>query len=36
MIREAIFPHSDPGNAKVDKPRENEAIKRRSKNGTWT
>jgi len=34
MIKEATFPHSDYGHAKTDKHRENEAVKRRSRNGT--
>ncbi len=36
MIQDAIFIHSDPGHAKADKPRGDEAKTRRSRDGTWT
>ncbi len=36
MIQNTTFIHSDPGHAKVDKPRENEAKTRRSRYRTWT
>ena len=34
MIQNATFIHSDPEHAKADKPRENEAKTKRSRNGT--
>jgi hypothetical protein len=34
MIKEATFPHSDYGHAKMDKHLENEAVKRRSRSRT--
>ncbi len=36
VIQDATFITSDPGHAKADKPRDNEAKTRRSKDGTWT
>jgi len=36
VIQDATFITSDPGHAKADKPRGNEAKTRRSKDGTWT
>jgi len=36
MIQDATFIHSDPGHAKADKPRGDEAKTRRSRDGTWT
>ncbi|AKB36468.1 Transposase [Methanosarcina siciliae C2J] len=36
MIQDATFIHSDPGHAKADKPRGNEAKTRRSRDGTCT
>lgn len=36
MIQDATFIHSDLGHAKNDKPRENEAKTKRSREGTWT
>lgn len=36
MIQDSTFIHSDPGHAKADKPRRNEAKTRRSGDGTWT
>lgn len=36
MIQDATFIHSDPGHAKADKPRGNEAKTRRSRDWTWT
>lgn len=36
MIQDATFIHSDPGHAKADKPRGDEAKTRRSSDGTWT
>jgi Transposase and inactivated derivatives, IS5 family len=36
MIQYATFIHSDPGHAKADKPRGQEAKTRRSRDGTWT
>jgi IS5 family transposase len=36
MIQDATFIYLDPGHAKADKPNENEAKTRRSKDGTWT
>lgn len=36
MIQDATFIHSNPGHAKADKPRGNEAKTRRSRDGTWT
>jgi len=36
IIQDATFIHSDPGHAKANKPRGNEAKTRRSKDGTWT
>ena len=36
MIQDAVFIHSDPGHAKANKPQENEAKTRRSKDGIWT
>ena len=35
MIQDATFIHSDPGYAKADKPQENEAKTRRSREETW-
>jgi IS5 family transposase len=35
MIQDATFIHSDPGHAKADKPRGDEAKTRRSNDGTW-
>ena len=36
MIQDATFIHSDPGHAKADKPRGDEAKTRKSRDGTWT
>jgi IS5 family transposase len=36
VIQDATFITSDPGHAKADKPRGNDAKTRRSKDGTWT
>jgi IS5 family transposase len=36
VIQDATFITSDPGHAKADKPRGDEAKTRRSKDGTWT
>jgi IS5 family transposase len=36
VIQDATFITSDPGHAKADKPRGDEAETRRSKDGTWT
>ena len=36
MIQDSTFIHSDLGYAKADKPRENNAKIRRSRDGTWT
>jgi IS5 family transposase len=36
MIQDATFIRSNPGHAKVDEPRGEEAKTRRSKDGTWT
>ena len=36
MIQDATFIHSEPGHAKADTPRGDEAKTRRSKDGTWT
>lgn len=36
VIQDATFITSDPGHAKADKPRGNEAKTRRSRDGTWT
>ncbi len=36
MIQDATFIHSDPGHAKVDKPRGDEAKTRRGRDWTWT
>jgi IS5 family transposase len=36
LILNATFIHSDLGHSKADKPRENEAKNRRSRDGTWT
>jgi len=36
VIQDAMFITSDPGHAKADKPRGDEAKTRRSKDGTWT
>ena len=36
MIQDATFIHSDPGHAKADKPRGDEAKTRRNRDGTWT
>jgi hypothetical protein len=36
MIQDATFIHPDPGHAKADKPRGDEAKTRRSRDGTWT
>ncbi len=36
VIQDATFITSDPGHAKADKPRDDEAKTRRSKDGTWT
>jgi IS5 family transposase len=36
VIQDATFITSDPGHARADKPRGNEAKTRRSKDGTWT
>ena len=36
MIQDATFIHSDSGHAKADKPRGDEAITRRSRDGPWT
>jgi hypothetical protein len=36
FIQDSTFILSDPGHAKADKPRENEAETRRSKDGRWT
>lgn len=36
VIQDATFITSDPGHAKADKPRGDEANTRRSKDGTWT
>jgi hypothetical protein len=35
MTSESIFIHSDPGDAKADKPRENETKMRRNRALTW-
>ena len=36
MIQDATFIQSDPGHAKADTPRGDEAKTRRSKDGTWS
>lgn len=36
MIQDATFIQSDPGHAKADTPRDDEAKTRRSKDGTWS
>jgi len=36
MIQDATFMHSDPGHAKIDKLRENEAKIRENRNEIWT
>jgi len=36
VIQDATFITSDPGHAKADKPRGDEAKTRRSRDGTWT
>ena len=35
MVQDASFITTDPGHAKADKPRGEEALTRRSKDGTW-
>lgn len=35
LIQDSTFIYLDPGHAKADKPRENEAKTKRSREGTW-